>query len=90
MVVASDNLRDLVLKAAEAFGTQDAYRYKVKKLADEGKKSVDIEGKTFIDLKKDTERFSAMLAAYGEQKKTYCNSGNYILFVDCCLFWNCK
>lgn len=69
MVVASDNLRDLVLKAAEAFGTQDAYRYKVKKLADEGKKSVDIEGKTFIDLKRDTERFSAMLAAYGEQKK---------------------
>ena len=68
MYSVSSTIRDLVVKAEAAYGAQDAFRYKVKREGAEGKKAVEIESKSYIDLKNDTERFSAALAALGEQK----------------------
>lgn len=64
----SSTIRDLLVNAEAQFGSRDAFRYKVKGNDSEGKKSVNIESKTYTDLKKDSECFSAALAALGEQK----------------------
>ncbi len=68
MYSVSSTIRDIVVKAEVAYGVQDAFRYKVKREGAEGKKAVEIESKSYIDLKNDTECFSAALAALGEQK----------------------
>ncbi|MBD5458356.1 MAG: AMP-binding protein, partial [Lachnospiraceae bacterium] len=56
-------------KAEEAYGTQDAIRYKVKSAGDGGKKETKVEAKTYTQLRQDSERFSAALAELGEQGK---------------------
>jgi len=68
MNVVSNTIREIVVKSAEAYGTNDAFRYKVKSSSDDGKKTVEVESKSYEQLKKDTESFSAVLAELGEQK----------------------
>lgn len=62
-------IRELLVAAEQDFGAQDAFRYKVKGSGDGGKKEVKIETKTYTQLKKDSECFSAALAALGQQGK---------------------
>lgn len=66
---ASSTIRELLVHAQEDFGSQDAFRYKVKTEGDGGKKKAEIEAKTYTELRNDTECFSAALAALGEQEK---------------------
>ena len=68
MQITASTLRELLVKAEAAYGSADAFRYKKKKAGEDGKKDVAIEHKTYTDLKNDAERFSAALAALGEQK----------------------
>lgn len=58
---------ELLVKAEEAYGTQDAVRYKVKKTAQSGKKETVVEARTYTQLRADSEGFSAALAKLGEQ-----------------------
>lgn len=69
MNVQSSTIRELLVKSEAAHGSWDAFRYKVKQADESGKKAVQVECKTYTQLKNDTERFSAMLASLGEQKK---------------------
>ena len=62
-------IRELLVAAEQDFGAQDAFRYKIKSSADSGKKEVKIESRTYTQLKNDTECFSAVLAALGQQGK---------------------
>lgn len=62
-------IRALLVAAEQNFGVQDAFRYKVKDSGDGGKKEVKVEAKTYTQFKNDTEYFSAVLAAIGEQGK---------------------
>lgn len=68
MNIESSTIRELLVKSEAAYGSRDAFRYKVKSSDAEGKKNVNIESKTYTELKNDTERFSAALASLGEQK----------------------
>ena len=52
-------IRDILVSASETYGNSDAIRYK------EGKNN--IVSKTYQELRRDSERFSAVLAALGEQ-----------------------
>lgn len=63
------NIRELLVAAEKEFGAQDAFRYKVKEDDGSGKKAVKVENKTYTQLKKDTECFSAALKELGEQGK---------------------
>ena len=54
-------IRDIIVRAAKNHGTSDAVRYK------KGKK--EIEARTYIQLKEDSEKFSAVLKELGEQGK---------------------
>ena len=67
MNVLSSTIRELLVKSEAAYGSWDAFRYKVKKSDGEGKKAVVVESKTYTDLKKDSECFSAALDSLGEQ-----------------------
>ena len=69
MAETKTTIRSLLAEAESRFGAQDAFRYKSKaKDADDGgKKETKIENKTYTQLKNDSERFSAALAALGEQ-----------------------
>lgn len=69
MQTFSSTIRGLLVQAEEAFGPQDAFRYKVKADKGNGKKETVVEAKTYTQLKQDTERFSAALAALGQQGK---------------------
>jgi len=69
MNILSSTIRDIIVKAEAQFGAEDAFRYKVKEMGSDGKKTVAIESKSYTDLKNDSESFSAVLAAKGEQKK---------------------
>lgn len=60
---------ELLVKAEEAYGTQDAIRYKVKEAGQGGKRETKIEAKTYTQLREDSERFSAALEALGERGK---------------------
>ena len=62
-------IRELLVAAEQEFGAQDAFRYKVKDNGGSGKKEVKVEAKTYTQLKKDSECFSAVLAALGQQGK---------------------
>lgn len=57
---------DILAKAQEAYGSQDAVRYKGKGSGEGGKKETKIEAKTYTQLRSDSERFSAALAGLGE------------------------
>ena len=52
-------IREILVDAEQRFGDGDAIRYK--------KKKDEIETKSYTQLKEDSERFSAVLAALGEQ-----------------------
>ena len=62
-------IRELLVKSAEAYGTQDAVRYKVRSADGNGKKDTKIESKTYVQMKEDSELFTAALAGLGEQGK---------------------
>ena len=62
-------IRELLVAAEQNFGAQDAFRYKVKDSGDGGKKEVKVEAKTYTQFKDDSECFSAVLDALGEQGK---------------------
>lgn len=68
MDVVSSTIRELLVKSEKAYGSWDAFRYKVKQKDAEGKKAVAIEKKTYTDLKNDSECFSAALQSLGEVK----------------------
>ena len=68
MDVLSSTIRDLLVKSEKAYGSWDAFRYKTKQSDEQGKKTVAVESKTYTDLKQDSEKFSAVLQALGEQK----------------------
>ncbi len=65
----ADTIRKLLAEAQESFGSQDAFRYKVKSENEGGKKETVIESKSYTQLKDDSERFSEVLSALGEQGK---------------------
>lgn len=58
---------ELLVKAEEAYGMQDAIRYKVKEAAQNGKRETKVAAKTYTQLRRDSESFSAALAKLGEQ-----------------------
>ncbi len=68
MDVLSSTIRELLVKSEAAYGSWDAFRYKVKQSGADGKKETAIETKTYSDLKNDSERFSAVLKMFGEEK----------------------
>ena len=57
----SSNIREIIVRSAKEYGTYDAVRYK--------KGKHEIEAKTYIQLKEDSEKFSAVLKALGEEGK---------------------
>ncbi|MDE7246467.1 MAG: long-chain fatty acid--CoA ligase, partial [Lachnospiraceae bacterium] len=63
----SSTIREILVKSSEAYGTMDAVRYKAKREKGGGKKETVVEAKTYRQLREDSERFSAALAAFGEQ-----------------------
>lgn len=64
----SSTIRELLVKSEAAYGSWDAFRYKVKQNDAAGKKTVAIESKTYTELKNDSECFSAALQSMGESK----------------------
>lgn len=69
MVELRSTIRELLVKAAEAYDTQDAVRYKVKSAAEGGKKETAVEAKTYRQLREDSERFTSAIEELGEQGK---------------------
>lgn len=69
MDVLSSTIRELLVKSEATYGSWDAFRYKVRKPDGEGKKAVQVENKTYTDLKNDSECFSAMLTGLQENGK---------------------
>ena len=69
MSETKSTVRDLLVEAEKKYHAQDAFRYKVKGADENGKKAAKIESKSYTQLKDDSERFSAALAALGEQGK---------------------
>ncbi|MGN0496859.1 MAG: AMP-binding protein [Lachnospiraceae bacterium] len=67
MDVLSSTIRELLVKAEAAYGSWDAFRYKVKE-GDAGAKKIKVAHKTYTELKQDTEKLSAALESIGEQK----------------------
>ncbi|MCI7595102.1 MAG: AMP-binding protein [Lachnospiraceae bacterium] len=63
----SSTLRQLLVQAEETFRCQDAFRYKVKVSDKEGKKQVEIQAKTYQELRQDTQKVSALLETLGER-----------------------
>ncbi|MGN1333452.1 MAG: AMP-binding protein [Lachnospiraceae bacterium] len=63
----SSTLRQLLVQAEETFHCQDAFRYKVKVSDKEGKKQVEIQAKTYQELRQDTQKVSALLETLGER-----------------------
>ena len=67
MIELRSTIYELLVKAEEAYGTQDAIRYKVKEDGQSGKKETKVAAKTYTQLRRDSEHFSAALAKLGEQ-----------------------
>lgn len=65
--VVSSTIRDLLVKAEASYGTNDAFRFKVKTDGADGKKEVKIDSRTYTQFKQDAECFSKALAELGEQ-----------------------
>ena len=76
MDCVSSTIRELLIKSETAYGALDAFRYKVKRSDEEGKKAVEIESKTYTQLRNDSECFSAALETLGEQKSHIAIVGN--------------
>ena len=68
MDVLSSTIRELLVKSEAAYGSWDAFRYKVKQDDADGKKAVAVEKKTYTQLKNDSECFSKVLQSLGEEK----------------------
>lgn len=66
MNIESSTIRELLIKAEASYGEKDAFRYKAKSDNPDGKKTV-VLSKTYTEFKKDSEKFSATLAAIGEK-----------------------
>lgn len=64
----SSTIRELLVKSESAYGSWDAFRYKVKGTDGKGKKEAAVEAKTYTELKNDSECFSAVLESLGEVK----------------------
>lgn len=62
----SSTIKEILVKASEAYGSQDAVRYKAKRDKGGGKKETVVEAKTYRQLREDSERFSAALEKLGE------------------------
>lgn len=60
---------ELLVKAEESYGAQDAIRYKVKYADEDGKKATKVEAKTYTQLRSDSEHFTEALVNLGEQRK---------------------
>lgn len=58
---------ELLVEAEKAYGSRDAIRYKVKRPAGGGKKETAVEAKTYTQLRKDSEGFTAALAGLSQQ-----------------------
>lgn len=69
MVELRSTIRELLVKAAEAYDMQDAVRYKVKSAGEGGKKETVVETKTYRQLREDSERFTSAIEELGEQGK---------------------
>ena len=54
-----NTIRDIIVRSEQEFGAEDAIRYKVKKDV--------IEAKSYTQLKQDSESFSCVVKALGEQ-----------------------
>ena len=65
----SSTIYELLVKAEKNFGSQEAFRYKVKSAGESGKKETKVEAKTYTQLRSDSEHFGAALAELGEQGK---------------------
>ena len=63
----SSTIREILVKASEAYGSQDAVRYKAKRDKGNGKKETVVESKTYTQVREDSERFSAAIDSLGEQ-----------------------
>ena len=68
MNVESSTIREIIEKSEAAYGPQDAFRFKVKRTDETGKRAVEVESKTYTQLKHDTECFSAALGSLGQAK----------------------
>lgn len=73
-------IRDILTNAEKCFGNEDAIRYKI------GKN--EIAAKTYTQLKEDSERITALLKNW-ENQKSYRIDRCDFLSMDCFLFWNC-
>ncbi len=62
-------IKELLVKAAEAYKEADAVRYKVKCDTGKGKKETKVEAKTYAQLKDDSERFTSALLKLSENGK---------------------
>ena len=62
----SSTIRELIINAEASYGDMDAFRYKAKSDNQDGKKTIVVD-KTYTELKRDTEKFSAALEAIGEK-----------------------
>lgn len=67
MNTMSSTIKELLDKSAGQYGSMDAVRYKAKREKGGGKKETVVAAKTYRELKEDSERFSAAIAALGEQ-----------------------
>lgn len=67
MVEMCSTIYELLVKAEEAYGTQDAVRYKVKEEGQNGKREIKVAAKSYTQLRRDSEHFSAALERLGEQ-----------------------
>lgn len=63
----SSTIREILVKASEAYGQQDAIRYKAKRDKGNGRTETVVKAKTYRQLREDSERFSAALKELGEQ-----------------------
>ena len=64
MNVESSTIREIIVKSEAAYGSQDAFRFKVKRADETGKRGVQVESRTYTQLKNDTESFSAVYMSY--------------------------
>ena len=63
----SSTIREILVKASESYGPQDAIRYKAKRDKGSGKKETVVVAKTYTQLREDSERFSAAVDGLGEK-----------------------
>lgn len=77
----ANTLQEIISRAADSYGSQTAFRYKVKR---------ELEEKTYEDLHRDTMAFGRMLEEKGDERKAYCCHRPYQLWMDHFIFWRGK